>query len=165
MELRFSGSIQELPDARRLELLLDALTDYAVYLVDAEGVIRSWNLGAEKVYLYRAGEVIGQHFSLFFRPEDRAADFPGQLLTRARLTGRAEHEAWRVRKDGTRFWVTTSVQPVRAHNGRAIGFAVVTRDITERRQARTRCTTASAAFACWSRRSRITPSTCSTRAA
>ena len=135
MELRFSGSIQELPDARRLELLLDALTDYAVYLVDAEGVIRSWNLGAEKVYLYRAGEVIGQHFSLFFRPEDRAADFPGQLLTRARLTGRAEHEAWRVRKDGTRFWVTTSVQPVRAHNGRAIGFAVVTRDITERRQA------------------------------
>ena len=135
MELRFSGSIQELPDARRLELLLDALTDYAVYLVDPEGAIRSWNLGAEKVYLYRASEVIGQHFSQFFRPEDRAADFPGQLLTRARLTGRAEHEAWRVRKDGTRFWVTTLVQPLRAQNGRAIGFAVVTRDITERRQA------------------------------
>ena len=135
MELRSSGSIQELPDARRLELLLDALTDYAVYLVDAEGVIRSWNLGAQKVYLYPAGEVIGQHFSLFFRPEDRAADIAGQLLARARLSGLAEQEAWRVRKDGTRFWVTTLVQPVRAHNGRAIGFAVVTRDITERRQA------------------------------
>ena len=135
MELRFSGSIQELPDARRLELLLDALTDYVVYLVDAEGVIRSWNLGAEKVLLYRASEIVGQHFSLFFTPEDRAVDFPGQLLTRARLTGRAEQEAWRVRKDGSRFWVTTLVQPVRAHNGRAIGFAVVTRDITERRQA------------------------------
>jgi len=135
MELRFSGSIQELPDARRLELLLDALTDYAVYLVDAEGVIRSWNLGAEEVFIYRASEVIGQHFSLFFRPEDRTADLPGQLLTRARLTGRAEQEGWRVRKDGTRFWVITLVQPVRAQDGRAIGFAVVTRDITERRQA------------------------------
>src|SRR5215469_10990205 len=102
MELHFSGSIQELPDARRLELLLDALTDHAVYLVDAEGMIRSWNLGAEKVYVYRASEVIGQHFSLFFSPEDKAADIPGQLLARARLTGRAEEERWRVRKDGTR---------------------------------------------------------------
>jgi PAS domain S-box-containing protein len=135
MELRFSGSIQELPDARRLELLLDALTDYAVYLVDSEGIIRSWNFGAEAVFIYRANDVIGQHFSLFFRPEDRTADLPGQLLTRARLTGRAEQEGWRVRKDGTRFWVSTLVQPVRAQDGRAIGFAVVTRDITERRQA------------------------------
>jgi PAS domain S-box-containing protein len=135
MELRFSGSIQELPDAQRLELLVDALVDYAVYLVDTEGVIRSWNLGAEKVYLYRASEVVGQHFSLFFRAEDRAADIPGQLLTRARLTGRAEHETWRIRKDGTRFLATTLAQPVRAANGRAVGFAVVTRDITERREA------------------------------
>jgi PAS domain S-box-containing protein len=135
MELRFSGSIHELPDSRRLELLLDALTDHAVYLVDAEGAVRSWNLGAEKVYLYRANDVIGHHFSLFFTPEDRNVDLPGQLLARARLSGRAEHEGWRVRRDGTRFQVTTLLQPVRAGNGRTLGFAVITRDITERRQA------------------------------
>ncbi len=135
MELRFSGSIQELPDAQRLELLIDAVGDYAIYLLDVDGVVRTWNSGAARITNYRAGEIIGQHHSLFFTPEDKAVDLPGQLLARARLTGRAEYEGWRLRKDGTRFWASSVLQPVRAPNGRAIGFASVTRDITERRQA------------------------------
>jgi len=135
MELRFSGSIQELPDAQRLELLVDAVGDYAIYLLDVDGVVRTWNSGAARITNYRAGEIIGQHHSLFFTPEDKAVDLPGQLLARARLTGHAEYEGWRLRKDGTRFWASSVLQPVRAPNGRAIGFASVTRDITERRQA------------------------------
>jgi len=135
MELRFSGSIQELPDAQRLELLVDAVGDYAIYLLDVDGVVRTWNSGAERITNYRAAEIIGQHHSLFFTQDDKAVDLPGQLLARARLTGRAEYEGWRLRKDGTRFWGISVLQPVRAPNGRAIGFASVTRDITERRQA------------------------------
>src|SRR5271166_2275258 len=73
MELKFSGSVQDLPASDRLELLVDAVTDYAIYLLDRDGVIRTWNAGAERIKGYRAAEVIGQHFSLFFTPEDRAA--------------------------------------------------------------------------------------------
>jgi PAS domain S-box-containing protein len=135
MELRFSGSIQELPDAQRLELLIDAVGDYAIYLLDVDGVVRTWNSGAERIVGYRAGEIIGQHHTLFFLPAEKAVDLPGQLLARARLAGRADYEGWRLRKDGTRFWASSVLQPVRAQNGRVVGFAAVTRDITERRQA------------------------------
>jgi PAS domain S-box-containing protein len=135
MELKFSGSIQDLPASDRLELLVDSVTDYAIYLLDRDGVIRTWNKGAERIKGYRAAEVIGRHFSLFFSPEDKAADVPGQILARASRSGRAEQEGWRVRKDGSRFWAASVVQPVRDARGRAVGFAKITRDITERRQA------------------------------
>jgi PAS domain S-box-containing protein len=135
MELKFSGSIQDLPAADRLMLLVDAVTDYAVYLLDNEGVIRTWNSGAERIKGYRAREIIGQHFSLFFTPEDKANDVPGQTLARASRAGRAEQEGWRLRKDGSRFWAASIMQPVRDARGRAVGFAKITRDITERQQA------------------------------
>jgi PAS domain S-box-containing protein len=135
MELKFPSSIQDLPDGARLELLVDAVTDCAIYLLDRDGMIRTWNAGAERIKGYRAPEVIGQHFSLFFTSEDKAADVPAQLLVRAGRDGRAEQEGWRVRKDGGRFWASSVVQPVRDARGRAIGFAKITRDMTERCQA------------------------------
>jgi len=113
MELKFSGSIQDLPASDRLELLVASVTDCAIYLLDRDGVIRTWNTGAERIKGYRAAEIIGQHFSLFFTPEDKAADLPGQILARAGRNGRAEQEGWRIRKDGGRFWASSVVQPVR----------------------------------------------------
>jgi PAS domain S-box-containing protein len=104
MELKFSGSVQDLPAADRLELLVDAVTEYAIYLLDRDGVIRSWNAGAERINGYRASEAIGRNFSLFFTPEDRAADVPAQILAQAGRAGRAERDGWRLRKDGGRFW-------------------------------------------------------------
>jgi PAS domain S-box-containing protein len=135
MELKFSGSIQDFPASNRLALLVDAVTDYAIYLLDNEGVIRTWNSGAERIKGYRARDIVGQHFSLFFTAEDRAADVPGQSLARASRAGRAEQEGWRIRKDGSRFWAASIVQPVRDAQGRTVGFANITRDITERQQA------------------------------
>jgi PAS domain S-box-containing protein len=135
MEPRTAGSIQDLSNAQRFELLVDAVSDYAICLLDVDGIVRTWNSGAERLKGYRANEIIGQHFSRFFIAEDKAIDLPRQILTRARLAGRAEHEGWQVRKDGGRFWAAVMVWPVRAPNGGTIGFAKVTRDITERRQA------------------------------
>ena len=135
MELNSSGSILDVPAADRLELLVDAVTDYAIYLLDRDGVIRTWNAGAERIKGYRAAEVIGQHFSMFFTPEDKAADVPGELLGGAARTGRAAQEGWRIRKGGGRFWAASVVQPVRDARGRAVGFAEITRDMTEQREA------------------------------
>jgi PAS domain S-box-containing protein len=135
MGLSFSGSIQELPDAQRLELLVGAVSDYAIYLLDGDGVVRTWNAGAERITGYRASEIVGRHHGLFFTAEDKAVDMPAQLLARARLTGRAEYEGLRLRKDGTRFWASSVLQPVRGKNGAVLGFASISRDITERRQA------------------------------
>lgn len=112
MELKFSGSVQDLPAGDRLELLVDAVTDYAIYLLDRDGVIRTWNAGAERIKGYRASEVIGQNFSLFFTPEDKAADMPAQILAQAGRAGRAEQDGWRLRKDGGRFWASSLTQPV-----------------------------------------------------
>jgi PAS domain S-box-containing protein len=134
MELKFSGSVEDLPDAARLELLVGAVTDHAIYLLDREGVIRTWNPGAERITGYPASEAIGQHFSLFFTSEDKAADAPSQLLARASLTGRSEQEGWLLRRDGSRFWATSVIQPVRDSRGRTVGFAKISRDMTERRE-------------------------------
>jgi PAS domain S-box-containing protein len=135
MEIKTVGSIDDISDAQRLELLVDAASDYAIYLLDVDGFIKTWNSGAELIKGYRAKEIVGRHFSEFFTAEDKSIGLPGQILTRARLTGRAEQEGWRVRKDGSRFWAASVVHPVRRADGRAIGFAKITRDITERRQA------------------------------
>jgi PAS domain S-box-containing protein len=108
------------------------VTDYAIYLLDREGVVRTWNAGAERIMGYPAREAIGQHFSLFFISEDKAADAPSQILARASLAGRAEEEGWLLRKDSGRFWAAVEVDAIRDENSELIGFAKVTRDITER---------------------------------
>jgi PAS domain S-box-containing protein len=119
-------------DAHRFELLVDAVADYAIYLLDPEGFITSWNVGAERIKGYKPAEIIGQHFSRFFTAEDLASGLPEKILRHTRDTGRHEAEGWRLRKDGSRFWANAILQPVRDPHGAIIGFAKVTRDITER---------------------------------
>mgnify|MGYP001176818611 CR=1 FL=1 len=127
-----NADAQHLSDAHRLELFIDAVTDYAIYTLDPDGFITSWNSGAEKIKGYTASEIIGQHFSRFFSTEDQANGVPGKILATARIEGRHEAEGWRVRKDGTRFWSNAVLQRVVDESGELVGFAKVTRDITER---------------------------------
>lgn len=122
-------------DARRLQLLIDAIVDYAIYMIDVDGIVRSWNAGAERLKGYSADEIIGKPFSLFYSPEDRAKGLPQTALRIAAETGRFSSEGWRVRKDGSRFWALVVVDAIRDEQGQVIGFAKVTRDITERQQA------------------------------
>jgi PAS domain S-box-containing protein len=127
---------QGLLDAHKLELLLDAVSDYAIYMVDTEGFVASWNAGAEQIKGYTPTEIIGQHFSRFFTREDQEKGVPETILEAARRTGRHESEGWRVRKGGGRFWCNAILHQVVDEHGDLIGFAKVTRDITERIAAR-----------------------------
>ncbi len=119
----------------QFRLLVQGVSDYAIYLLDLEGNITSWNLGAQRIKGYFANEIIGQHFSRFYTDEDRAAGLPQVALETVRKQGRFEKEAWRVRKDGSRFWAHVIIDPIRDDEGNAIGYAKITRDITERRKA------------------------------
>ena len=119
-------------DARRLQLLINSVIDYAIFQLDKDGVVATWNRGAEKIKGYSAEEIRGRHFSVFYTDEDQAAGIPARTLTAATREGRFETEGWRVRKDGTRFWATVVVDAIRNGDGEIIGFAKVTRDITER---------------------------------
>ncbi|CDX58242.1 FOG: PAS/PAC domain protein (fragment) [Mesorhizobium plurifarium] len=123
---------QHLSDSHRLEFFIDAVADYAIYTLDADGFLTSWNAGAEKIKGYTASEILGQHFSRFFTAEDQAAGIPARMLATAKAEGRYEAEGWRVRKDGTRFWSNGLVQRVLDRNGVLLGYAKITRDITER---------------------------------
>ena len=129
-----SVSMTLLDDARQFQLLVNSVVDYAIYMLDREGHIASWNPGGERIKGYRAEEVIGRHFSLFYTPEDVAAGEPERALRTAAETGKYEAENWRVRKDGTRFWASVVIDPV-LRDGELIGFAKVTRDVSERRKA------------------------------
>ncbi|HXA38001.1 MAG TPA: PAS domain S-box protein, partial [Phenylobacterium sp.] len=120
---------------QRYRLLVDAITDYAIYMLDIDGRVASWNAGAQRFKGYEAHEIIGQHFSRFYTEEDRAAGTPAAALRTAEQEGRFEKEGWRVRKDGTRFWAHVLIDPIRTPAGELIGFAKVTRDLTERRLA------------------------------
>ncbi len=120
---------------QRFELLVNAVTDYAIYMLDPEGRIATWNPGAERFKGYRADEIIGQHFSRFFTEEDREADLPGRALRIAAREGRFEAEGWRVRKDGSRFWASAVLDPIRDSSGSLIGYAKITRDITHKKEA------------------------------
>lgn len=119
----------------RFRLLVEAVTDYAIYMLDPTGVITNWNPGAERIKGYRHDEIVGRHFGIFYTPEDREAGAPAAALHTAAAEGRFEKEAWRVRRDGTRFWASVVIDPIRSPTGELIGFAKVTRDITERRAA------------------------------
>ena len=122
-------------DDPRLQLLIDAVVDYAIYMIDLEGRVLSWNSGAARLKGYPADEAIGRRFSEFYTGEDRAAGLPEKALETARETGRFHGEGWRVRKDGSRFWALVVIDAIKDEAGTLIGFAKVTRDITERQQA------------------------------
>jgi PAS domain S-box-containing protein len=116
-------------------LLVDAVQDYAIFFLSPEGVIRSWNRGATRIMGYTEEQIIGQHFSLFYGPEDLAADKPGHELETADREGRVEDRGWRLRRDGSRFWANTIITPLRESNGSLRGFAKITRDMTAQREA------------------------------
>jgi PAS domain S-box-containing protein len=118
-----------------LRLLVDRVQDYAMFVLDPRGYILSWNEGAQRLKGYAADEIIGQHFSILYPPEDRATDKTDRELEVAAATGSVEDEGWRVRKDGTRFWANVLITALRDDNGELVGFAKVTRDLTERRAA------------------------------
>jgi PAS domain S-box-containing protein len=119
----------------RYRLMVDAVTDYAIFMLDPDGIVTSWNAGARRFNGYEDAEIIGQHFSRFYTAEDQAAGLPAKALATARREGRFEDEGCRVRKNGERFWVHVVVDAVRSHDGELLGFAKITRDITERREA------------------------------
>ena len=120
---------------QRFRMLVQSIRDYAIYMLDPEGRVSNWNAGAAAIKGYSAEEIIGEHFSRFYTPEDRANGEPARALATALAEGKYENEAWRVRKDGTRFWASVVIDPVRDDQGRLIGFAKITRDMTDRRQA------------------------------
>ena len=122
----------------RFRLLVENVKEYAIYLVDIEGRVSSWNEGARRIKGYRAEEVLGKPFSIFFTPEDNAAGRPAEELRIAARQGRFEAESWRVRKNGERFWAGVVVSPVYDGLGRHVGFAKVTRDLSERKEAEER---------------------------
>src|SRR6185312_7158005 len=119
----------------RFRLLVEGVADYAIYMLDPEGRITTWNLGAERMKGYAAEDILGRSFAAFFTPEDIAAGKPQMELAQARLEGRFAGEGWRLRKDGTRFWAGVVLTALRNDRGELIGFGKVTRDMTAQRQA------------------------------
>jgi PAS domain S-box-containing protein len=123
-----------LSDPARLQLLVDSVRDYAIFMLDAAGRVATWNTGAERIKGYRADEIIGEHFSRFYAPEDLERRKPEAELKVASQTGRFEDEGWRVRKDGSRFWASVVISRVTDPSGRLLGFAKVTCDLTGRQR-------------------------------
>ena len=115
--------------------LVHGVHDYAIFLLNGEGHIVSWNRGAERLKGYAAREIIGRHFSALYPPEAIERRWPQQELKMAQETGRFHDEGWRVRKDGSRFWANAVLDAIRAPDGTLLGFAEITRDITERKEA------------------------------
>lgn len=132
---RFDASLTQ---DGRYRLLIEAVTDYAIYMLDPDGIITSWNPGALRFKGYTASEVIGLHFSRFYVEEDRNAGLPARALEISAREGKFESEGWRVRKDGSRFWAHVVIDPIRSPDGQLVGFAKITRDLTERRAAEKR---------------------------
>ena len=122
--------IASLTDEGRYRLLVESVTDYAIYMLDPNGIVTSWNPGAQRFKGYLPDEIIWQHFSRFYTPEDQATDLPARALQTARTEGKFEAEGWRVRKDGSCFWANVIIDPIRAQNGELIGYAKITRDLT-----------------------------------
>jgi PAS domain S-box-containing protein len=119
----------------QFKTLVGGVTDYALYMLDPTGIVSNWNAGGERIKGYSASEIVGQHFSRFYTPADQAAGKPARALRIALKSGRYEEDGWRVRKDGSFFWASVVIDPIRNDAGELIGFAKITRDITERKAA------------------------------
>ena len=119
----------------RFRMLVEAITDYAIYMLDPDGTVTSWNPGAKRFKGYDESEIIGENFSRFYTEEDRKSGLPQRALETAKREGKFEQEGWRVRKDGTKFWAYVVIDPIRDGAGRLVGYAKITRDLTERRKA------------------------------
>ncbi|MGO4703597.1 PAS domain S-box protein [Dyella sp. 2RAB6] len=119
----------------QFRILVQGVTDYAIYLLDPQGKVSSWNAGAQRIKGYAPREIIGKHFSTFYTEEDRARELPAKGLATAARLGRFENEGWRLRKDGSRFWAHIVIDRILDDQGRHVGFAKITRDITVRREA------------------------------
>src|SRR5205814_5174880 len=117
----------------RFRLLVEGITDYAIFMLDSDGNVANWNTGAERIKGYSPTEIIGQHFSRFYLEADRHAGIPERGLSIAARTGKYEAEGWRQRKDGSRFWAHVVIEAIRDESGALEGFAKITRDMTERR--------------------------------
>jgi PAS domain S-box-containing protein len=122
-------------EEKRLRLLIDAVVDYAIYMIDPDGIITSWNAGAKRFKGYEEAEILGHHFSRFYTDEDRRAGLPQKALDTAIREGRFEGEGWRVRKDGSHFWSHVVIDPILDPTGKLLGFAKITRDLTDRKMA------------------------------
>ncbi|MCD2516038.1 PAS domain S-box protein [Massilia sp. G4R7] len=120
---------------QRFRLLVQGVTDYAIYMLSPEGTVSNWNIGAERIKGYGQADIVGSHFSRFYTEEDRAGGLPQRALATARREGRYEAEGWRVRKDGTRFWAHVVIDAITGDDGQLLGFAKITRDLTEKKQA------------------------------
>jgi PAS domain S-box-containing protein len=129
---RFQASQSE---EGRYRLFIEAISDYAIYMLDPHGIVSSWNPGAQRFKGYLSNEIIGSHFSKFYTEEDREAGLAEIALLTAATQGKFESEGWRVRKDGTRFWAYVVIDPIRASDGSIVGYAKITRDLSERRVA------------------------------
>ena len=131
----FKGGLGALAYEKRFQILVEAITDYAIYMLDPHGIVSSWNAGAQRFKGYAPDEIIGRHFSTFYTEADQAAGVPSRALETATREGRFEAEGWRVRKDGGRFWASIIIDPIRDEAGELIGFAKITRDLSERKLA------------------------------
>ena len=120
-------------EAELFQLLMESVVDYAIFCLDPDGRVTTWNTGAERIKGWTAEEIIGQDFALFYPPEDREDGLPSRHLQTAAADGRCEDEGWRVRKDGSRFWANAVITPLREPDGALVGYAKVTRDLTERK--------------------------------
>lgn len=118
--------------------MVDSVRDYAIFLLDPNGFVLTWNPGAERIKQYRPEDIIGKHFSVFYPEAEKLADKPGYELKVAAATGRFEDEGWRIRKDGSRFWANVVITRILGEDGRLVGFGKITRDLTERRAAEQR---------------------------
>ena len=135
MKTKQSDQPAVITDAQRFELLVTGVKDYAIYMLDPRGYVMSWNVGAQRFKGYQATEIAGKHFSVFYTDEDRAAGLPAKALRTALDQGIFEGEGWRVRKDGTKFWASVVIDPIWHPSGELLGFAKITRDISERKAA------------------------------
>jgi PAS domain S-box-containing protein len=141
LEKQVSALTRELAEAERqlaqFAILVQSVKDFAIYMLDKAGHIASWNSGAERIKGYTRDEIIGQHFSRFYTDFDRNSGLPTKALRQAAADGKFQGEGWRVRKDGSQFWASVVIYPIHDRRGTPLGFAKVTRDVTERRQAQT----------------------------
>ena len=136
---QLESSFSQLQESeRRFRLLVESVTDYAIFMLDPAGNVIKWNPGAERLKGYTAADIIGQHFSRFYTPEDRISGLPDRFIAHATRTGKYEGEGWRVRKDGSRFWASVVIHAIRDEYGELLGFAKVTRDLTAKREAEQR---------------------------